>query len=223
MTTAAKIKKNITRKKFKNNYGRIHDHVLSVSEETVEITVENLGKWQKLFAKSLNASTPLVEKGIDLTFTVAETLVEQYKTGGIRMISLLGLGSSVLKKKKNRSLNGVKKTAELSAITASKEKVLLRSDVKKVTAKVGRKSLTKKSSITKPKTIAKNTLTRLTDINGIGPKIERLLIESGIKSISDLAGAKIITIEKVLDAAGPRFQIHDPKTWINQAKKNLKA
>ena len=70
MSTASKIKKNITRKNLKKEYGKIHDRVINVSEETVEVTVDNLEKWQNMFSKGFTASTPLVEKGIDFVLIV---------------------------------------------------------------------------------------------------------------------------------------------------------
>jgi len=54
-------------------------------------------------------------------------------------------------------------------------------------------------------------------IEGIGPKIEELLHNAGIKTWSDLANAATDTVQAVLDEAGPRYRIHDPATWAKQA------
>jgi large subunit ribosomal protein L27 len=54
-------------------------------------------------------------------------------------------------------------------------------------------------------------------IEGIGPKIEELLHNAGIKTWSDLAGAPVETVQAVLDEAGPRYRMHDPATWAKQA------
>ncbi len=61
-------------------------------------------------------------------------------------------------------------------------------------------------------------LNDLTIVEGIGPKINGLLNEDGIKTWRALATAKISTIQSILDAAGPRYQIHDPATWPKQAR-----
>lgn len=58
----------------------------------------------------------------------------------------------------------------------------------------------------------------LTKVKGVGPKIQSLLNAAGIKTYSDLAKAKITVLRKILDDAGPRFNAHDPKTWVAQAK-----
>lgn len=55
-------------------------------------------------------------------------------------------------------------------------------------------------------------------IEGIGPKIETLLKEGGINTWAELAEAPIDRLKEILDAAGPRYQIHDPSTWPAQSK-----
>jgi len=57
----------------------------------------------------------------------------------------------------------------------------------------------------------------LTLIEGIGPKIAELLIAAGIVSFADLAKAKPAAIKTILEAAGKRYQMHDPATWPKQA------
>lgn len=55
-------------------------------------------------------------------------------------------------------------------------------------------------------------------VEGIGPKIETLLKEGGIGTWDELANAPVERIKEILDAAGPRYQIHDPSSWPAQAK-----
>lgn len=55
-------------------------------------------------------------------------------------------------------------------------------------------------------------------IEGIGPKIEGLLKEGNIGSWSALALSSVDTIQGILDAAGSRYRLADPKTWPDQAK-----
>ncbi len=54
-------------------------------------------------------------------------------------------------------------------------------------------------------------------IEGIGPKIEELLHDAGIKTWSALATTPIEKIQDVLTAAGSRFSLADPATWPQQA------
>ncbi|MFN0216995.1 MAG: helix-hairpin-helix domain-containing protein [Saprospiraceae bacterium] len=55
-------------------------------------------------------------------------------------------------------------------------------------------------------------------IEGVGPKIETLLKEGGISTWAELAAASEDRIKEILDAAGPRYQVHDPSTWPAQSK-----
>jgi large subunit ribosomal protein L27 len=58
----------------------------------------------------------------------------------------------------------------------------------------------------------------LKKIEGIGPKIAELLIADGIVTFADLAAASLERIQGVLDAAGPRYKIHNPTTWAQQSQ-----
>lgn len=68
------------------------------------------------------------------------------------------------------------------------------------------------------KTTAKKKSFDFTLIEGVGPKINTLLINGGFKTFADLAKAKPDSIKEILDAAGSKFQMHDPTTWPAQAK-----
>ncbi|MEM6319432.1 MAG: helix-hairpin-helix domain-containing protein [Bacteroidota bacterium] len=63
----------------------------------------------------------------------------------------------------------------------------------------------------------------LKKIEGIGPKIAGLLNEAGIITFADLSKAPIKKLKKVLEDAGSRFRMHDPKTWAAQAKMAAKG
>ncbi len=59
--------------------------------------------------------------------------------------------------------------------------------------------------------------TELQIIEGVGPKIEGLLKAAGYKTWADIANADISELQKVLDDAGPRYRIHNPQKWSEQA------
>ena len=58
----------------------------------------------------------------------------------------------------------------------------------------------------------------LTKIEGIGPKIAKLLEAEGIVTFKDLSKATAKKLKGILDAAGPKFQMHNPTSWPKQAK-----
>jgi large subunit ribosomal protein L27 len=55
-------------------------------------------------------------------------------------------------------------------------------------------------------------------VEGIGPKIEGLLHAAGIMTWQNLADAPESEVQKILDDAGPRYRMHQPATWANQAQ-----
>jgi len=63
----------------------------------------------------------------------------------------------------------------------------------------------------------------LKKVEGIGPKIASLLNDAGIVTFADLSKAPIKKLRTVLEDAGSRFRMHDPKTWAAQAKMAAKG
>ena len=55
-------------------------------------------------------------------------------------------------------------------------------------------------------------------ISGIGPAIERLCHGIGIRTWLDLATTEIGVLRSMLADAGPRFGMHDPTSWPQQAR-----
>ena len=55
-------------------------------------------------------------------------------------------------------------------------------------------------------------------IEGIGPKIQELLNNAGIKTYEDLKNTDSVYIKKLLDAGGPQYRMHEPETWPSQAR-----
>jgi len=53
-------------------------------------------------------------------------------------------------------------------------------------------------------------------IEGIGPKISELLIAGGVKSYAQLAASTPAELKAILEAAGPRYQMHNPSSWPEQ-------
>lgn len=58
----------------------------------------------------------------------------------------------------------------------------------------------------------------LKKLEGIGPKIEKLLNEAGIKSYAKLATMDRDALKAILDAGGSQFKLHEPKSWPYQAE-----
>ncbi len=85
---------------------------------------------------------------------------------------------------------------------------------------VSRREIKPGAKKTKAKPKAKKATSKRDDlkkVEGIGPKIEGLLNAANIKTFAKLSKTKASVIKKVLDKAGPRYQMHDPTTWPKQA------
>lgn len=54
-------------------------------------------------------------------------------------------------------------------------------------------------------------------VEGIGPKIEELLNNAGIKTFAQLENTSVARLNEILEEAGPRYQMHDPGTWPQQS------
>ncbi|HMX41139.1 MAG TPA: hypothetical protein PK971_05365 [Saprospiraceae bacterium] len=112
---------------------------------------------------------------------------------------------------------------------ASKAKASTKTIAKTAAEKPVKTTTAKKSAepVAAPKAAAKTTKTTiaepvapaddLTVIEGIGPKIAELLVAGGIRNFKELAAAKPAAIKTLLEAAGKRYQMHDPATWPKQA------
>lgn len=63
----------------------------------------------------------------------------------------------------------------------------------------------------------------LTLVEGIGPKIQGLFHNHGIKTWKALSETSTIKCQEVLTSAGKRYRIHDPASWPMQAKMAYKG
>jgi predicted flap endonuclease-1-like 5' DNA nuclease len=55
-------------------------------------------------------------------------------------------------------------------------------------------------------------------IEGVGTKIEELINKEGIYTYDQLSNTSPIRLSGILKKAGPRFQMHDPTSWPEQAR-----
>ena len=85
-----------------------------------------------------------------------------------------------------------------------------------------KKPKAKRKSKAKPKAVVNvkdgTVKDDLKKVEGIGPKIQELLNNDGIWSFIQLSEATVNRLKKILDDAGPRYRMHTPETWPEQAK-----
>ncbi len=54
-------------------------------------------------------------------------------------------------------------------------------------------------------------------VEGIGPKIEELFHQEGVKTWKQLSETSVEECQRILNIGGDRFDIHNPGTWSRQA------
>ncbi|WP_299533274.1 hypothetical protein [Ulvibacterium sp.] len=55
-------------------------------------------------------------------------------------------------------------------------------------------------------------------VEGIGPKIQQMFQDAGIKTWKDLSETAVARCKEILETGGERYKVHDPASWPMQAK-----
>jgi predicted flap endonuclease-1-like 5' DNA nuclease len=124
----------------------------------------------------------------------------------------------------NHIKNSVLSLIDFESVEAKAKKEVIQTP-SKVVAKVATIKKTSETAKTVSKIVTKTVklaattvVDDLTKIEGIGPKVAELLKADGIETFEKLAKSGVEKIKTILDNAGKRYQIHNPTTWIAQAK-----
>ena len=230
-----------TADKLKVQAKQIHDTALETSDSLVENSIVTGEKWQKLMGKALQDGTVLFGKQQDIMLDTLETLKDQYLHGNARLRKLFGIKAPSFAKAVEEAakpaaakIKAAKKSTKMAkeiakvglkkakkAVTDSKAKV---KKAVKVTPSKAAKAVVVKKKITKKVTAKKVAVKKSTSkdnlkkIEGIGPKIEQLLNKAGIRTFKMLSTVDVKTLKTILAKAGPRYKMHNPNTWRQQAK-----
>jgi len=224
-------------------FGKQQEMVLDVLEGVKEQYVHGAKRTSKLvgfkpFAKKVKKAAKSARK--DAVNKVKNTIDEvldielekEFKKGKKAAKKMRKNASIKMKQTIDEVLDVAVETKKAPKAKAKKvaKKVTKKATVKKATAKKAVKKATKKVIAKKP--VAKKVVTKkvirkatkvvtvandLKKVNGIGPKMEIILNENGIKTFKQLAATKITVLRTILEAAGPRYRMLDPKTWAKQA------
>jgi predicted flap endonuclease-1-like 5' DNA nuclease len=146
-------------------------------------------------------SNLIVNDSSELSDQIERLRLEIDRLGGLTDEPSKGLSLKSQSKGNSKPKQETTTLGEISALASLKS-----SEIK--AEKVNTKVTTKKSSEERDD---------LKVIEGIGPALERLLNDNGIFSYDQLANHKVSLLEEILDKAGPRFRVHVPETWPEQA------
>jgi len=226
MATKSIKKSNIEKRadKVKATVVTLHNDALKLSDNVVEETLATGAKWQKVLAKAIKGGVTIFGKQQEFVLDTLEDLKGQYISGNKRLVKLVGVDVSKAKKatvKKAVKFEKVATTTVEKAVKATTKKA------KAVTAKAKATTSKAKAKVTKttkkavsPRAV--NLVDNLKLVNGVGPKAETILNDAGIFTFKQLATTNIKNLRTILDAAGPRYRVLDPKTWKAQAQKLAK-
>ena len=243
-TKAKKGKDNKTN--LKNTLNELNGVLIDTSEELIENAVKTGEKYQKLFAKSIKKSEPMIEKNVDIFFDTVEGILDQAEAGTVRFKKLIGWNEKLVSKWKKRAeknitdlrkdveetietvqseiierIPGMEQPVKKATTTATKAKKATKKAT--ATAKKAATRTTKKATVTAKKAV-KRPATRvrakkgLQVINGIGPKAEKILIAAGFTTVEKIAKASASKIEVAIEKSGAPIKVN-AKSWITQAKK----
>lgn len=193
MATATKRRKTNT--KASNLIVDLNKTALDTTEEFVAGAIVTGEKWQKLYAKSLKNSEPLIEKNVDIAVDALETLIGQYQYGVKRVKRLFSADTRKVRR-------AAKKTTEV--VTPVAKKVVRATRAKATKTRAAARKAVKSD---------------LTLLPGVGPKMEALLKKNGYKTIDSIAKAKVSEIKAVLAKSERRYTALKPNGWISAAKK----
>ncbi len=217
----------------KKGVKKLHDGLLKTSEEVLAGSIKTGEKWQKLMEKAIKKSEPIAEKNIDIAFDAAETIKGQVQHGAERVKNLLGIEDDAIEK-------AIQKITDFPILKRFKGEV--EEIVEEVSdapiVKKAKRAATKakveivdtideiKENIEEVKDTVIDTVENITQsaqvddlkvIDGVGPKLEGILNEAGIKSYKDLAKISDQKLQSIIDQAGSRYRMHNPKNWKTQA------
>jgi len=186
----------------------------------------------------------MVSKQMDMMYDTLKTVKGQIKVSGKRMKTLITedvdmpsinvkvptlkvkvptfKAKATAKKAAKKATKSVKKVVAKTKAKAPKVKVASK---RKATATTKRKVTAKRKATapTKRKVTGKGKIRtvkadNLRLIEGVGPKLETILLKNGIITFNDLATTKVATLRTILEKAGPRYNMHNPTTWAKQAR-----
>lgn len=96
----------------------LNESLLNATKATINATVENGEKWQKLTKKLIKKSEPVRRKQMDLVFNTASAVKTQVTTGAEKMMDLVGFEQAVEYAKNNPVSKKVMEVSDKVAVAS---------------------------------------------------------------------------------------------------------
>lgn len=203
-----------------NNINRVEYKAINL--DTLQALIDSTGAKTidlgLLYNNGLIAKSDLVKiLGRGEVTGAVEVRVNAFSKSAIEAIEKAG-GTAVVDSTLNKdsSIEIVKTKTAAAPKKEKKGSVAKDSSVKVTKEEVPVASVTEE----KPKADKKSTPKGddLKKVEGIGPKIAELFNNAGIITFADLAATSVEKLNEILEEAGPRYTIHNPTTWPQQAQ-----
>ena len=206
----------ITVKDLKSNEKRLQKEIEKLSTKTAKDSKEWGSRIEKLRAKLIATEQELAKKPKEIIReieVIKEVPVEIIKE--VEVVKSIDF-DSLKEMMMNMGTVEVSKQVVGETRTTKDAKIVERREVAGSNGKVSKEaSKTTKATKSLKQKVKKDDLKK---IEGIGPKIEQLFHEAGIYTFEELANSTNKKRLEILGAAGPRFKMHNPKTWAQQAR-----
>lgn len=191
---------------------KTHEKLVKVSDETIEGVLDAGAQWQNVLARSLKKGTKFLGSQQTLVFETLEGIKKIHKAN-VKNIKQLADPKAV-----KEAVKTAKKEVRQDLTEA---KTVLKAEVKATQKEIKQEVKAAKKTVKAVVSKAKTEVQDLKVINGIGPKLESILKDAGIKNLSDLASTPVKKLEKILAEAGPRYKAFSPKQWRTQVQEIL--
>ncbi|GAB5555444.1 MAG: hypothetical protein Sapg2KO_50350 [Saprospiraceae bacterium] len=198
---------------LKTGISKTHKKLVKVSEETVSGVLEAGEQWQNVLARSLKKGTKFLGSQQELVFETLEGIKKVHQTNVKKIKELADLKTAK---------KAIKKTVKETKQEVAEVKEVVKAEIIATQKEVKQEVKAAKKAVKKAVTKTKKEVQDLKVINGIGPKLEGILNDAGIQSLSDLANTPVKKLEAILAEAGPRYKSFSPKEWLKQIDKKLK-
>lgn len=103
-----------TRQNIIETIKSVNDNLIEMADVIIDETTASTAKYQKLAAKTIKKSEPIVQKNVEILVDSAELIYEQLSTGNKRLQKLLGITKQVKSAKKTfeRTIKSANETIE---------------------------------------------------------------------------------------------------------------
>jgi gas vesicle protein len=110
--TMTQVKK--TRKHVIDTIKSFNDNLIDIADVLIDETTASTAKYQKIAAKAIKKSEPIVQKNVEMIIDSAELMYQQYSSGSKKLQKLLGITKQVKNARKtfDKTVDSIEKNVK---------------------------------------------------------------------------------------------------------------